>query len=204
MFYINVEKLNTSKETFTFKFNHNNITYISNDNEINGELYTPSNSDIEILKNEYIKWCEKFNQVQNEVFLEDVENLNKYKLIKLGEVKEKSDSFRSQLINKEMFVTSSLGFEVDADKDSQDNVTGQINLLTATKAPTIKFKDKNNVLHDLNLEQLQTLLIEMQTNGANLFNQKWAFEQAINDAQTFDDLNSIDINFKMLKFPFSN
>lgn len=203
MFYINVKELNTSNETFTFKFNHNNITYISNDNEINGELYTPSNSDIEILKNEYIKWCEKFKQVQNEELTNDLTSLEQYKHLKLNEVKEKSDSFRSQLINKEMFITSSLGFEVDADKDSQDNVTGQINLLTATKAPTIKFKDKNNILHDLNLEQLKTLLIEMQTNGANLFNQKWAFEQAINDAQTFDDLNNIDINFKMLKFPFS-
>ena len=118
---------------------------------------------------------------------------------KLNNLKSISDSFRSQLINKEMYITSSLGFIVDADKDSQDNVQGLIDILPNDEL-TIQYRDRNNEMHNLNRSQLETILKEMKLNGVELFNQKWRLESQIENARSESELNQIDLAFQMMDF----
>lgn len=125
--------------------------------------------------------------------------LKMFKNEKLNDIKSISDSFRTQLINKDMYIKSSLGFIVDADKDSQDNVQGLIDILPNDEL-TIQYRDRDNEIHNLNKSQLETILKEMKLNGVELFNQKWGLESQIENARSESELNQIDLTFQMKDF----
>lgn len=199
MLYQNIKQLNLSNETVKFIFNIKGITYISNDKEVWGDGYIPiSDDELTQLLDDYTQWCAEFEQEPNEQLKSDLV-LAKFKEQKQGQVRDKSNQFRETLINKDMFITSSLGFKVDADKDSQDNIQGLIDIV-AVSQQQVPYRDRENQTHMLNLEQLQTLALEMKTNGANLFTQKWQIEDRISKAQTLDALNKIKIEFTMQDF----
>ena len=199
MLYQNIKQLNLSNETVKFIFNIKGITYISNDKEVWGDGYIPiSDDELTQLLDDYTQWCAEFEQEPNEQLKSDLV-LAKFKEQKQGQVRDKSNHFRETLINKDMFITSSLGFKADADKDSQDNIQGLIDIV-AVSQQQVPYRDRENQTHMLNLEQLQTLALEMKTNGANLFTQKWQIEDRISKAQTLDALNKIKIEFTMQDF----
>ena len=95
-----------------------------------------------------------------------------------------------------MFFKSSLGFNVDGDARSRDNLDG----LKAIGIEPVTFRDHDNVDHSLNLADIETLLREARKNVALLYQQKWQIQEAIRKCGTLDELKAVEIVFKMADF----
>ena len=110
---------------------------------------------------------------------------------KLSELKKKSlDALENG------YVDSSLGFKADANTTAVRDLEG----LAIIGADTVMFCDFYNEFHALTKEQVQTLQREVLLNGQNLYAQKWGFRQQINEAETVEAINAIEIHFDMLSF----
>lgn len=122
--------------------------------------------------------------------------LSELKSEKLVELTAITSKFDNQLVNNEMIVKSSLGFSINADLRSQNNIRG----LISVGVEPVNFVDSENVSHSLSIEQLNTLLNECALNGQNLYLQKWQYREQIEQAQTVEDLNKIEFKFEMKDF----
>lgn len=122
--------------------------------------------------------------------------LEELKAEKLSELTKLCHNFDDKLINNDMYVISSLGFKVNADLRSQNNIKG----LIAINADTVNFVDYNNEIHKLKASDLNTLLVECSKNGENLYMQKWAYAEQIKACKTIKELEKIDFDFVMLDF----
>lgn len=94
-------------------------------------------------------------------------------------------------------LTSSLGFEIDANDAANRNVSGLVTLMEAEGAPeSLQFCDYNNEIHTVTLEDLRVMQQEIIANGSALYARKWAFRDAIDVAATAEELNAITISFE--------
>lgn len=118
---------------------------------------------------------------------------------KLNELKSKANAFE-QNVCKDMVINSSIGYLMDGDRRSQANIQGLITVMTAQSLETTPYRCADDVTRNLTKEQLQTVYLECLANGNNLYAQKWALEAAINAAETKEDLDAIEIKFKMMDF----
>ena len=118
---------------------------------------------------------------------------------KLTELKTKANTFE-QNVCKDMVIQSSLGYPMDADRRSQQNVLGQITIMEASQLETIGYRCGDNVTRNFSAAQLKTLYTEMLLNGQHLYNQKWAYEQTISEAESVEAVKEISIDFKMMDF----
>ena len=123
-------------------------------------------------------------------------SLDELKADKLNELTRITSKFDNQLVNNEMIVKSSLGFSINADIRSQNNLRG----LIAVGLEPVNFVDSENISRSLNLEQLNTLLNECALNGQNLYLQKWSYKSQIQQAKTVEELNKIVFKFEMKDF----
>lgn len=127
--------------------------------------------------------------------------LAELKARKLAELSNITDKFEQNKCS-EMYFTSSLGFRVNGDRRSVQNIES---LITIGK-PT-RFKDYDNKLHpdfsvpvpDFSVEKLNILKLEIAENGENLYQQKFAYEYRIQTATTPEELN-FDMVFEMSDF----
>lgn len=122
--------------------------------------------------------------------------IDELKAEKLSELKALCHNFDDRLVNNDMYVISSLGFKINADLRSQNNIKG----LIAINADTVNFVDYNNEIHKLKASDLNTLLVECSKNGENLYMQKWAYAEQIKACKTIAELEKISFDFKMLDF----
>lgn len=121
-------------------------------------------------------------------------SLGELKEQKLNELNSKASQFE-QTENKDMFVTSSLGFKVNADPKAKRNIDTLIEL----QVPT--FRDYDNVIHnDITVQDLETIKREISLNAVNLYNQKWTMESEINSLESVEDIENYEIKFEMLDF----
>lgn len=120
-------------------------------------------------------------------------SLEEFKKDKLNELDQKSSAFE-QTENKEMYVTSSLGFKVNADPKALRN----IDVLISQKVT--QFKVYDNTIKPVTVEELKTIKSEIEQNALNLYHQKWEYEDMVNNANSIEELKQIDIDFKMLDF----
>ena len=123
-------------------------------------------------------------------------NLDELKSEKLAELTAITSKFDNQLVNNEMVINSSLGFKVNADLRSQNNLRG----LIAVSAEPVNFVAADNSVKSLTLEQLSVLLNECTQNAQHLYLLKWQYREQIEQAQTVDELNVIKFNFTMKDF----
>lgn len=120
--------------------------------------------------------------------------LAELKARKLAEISAEAHKF-SQYECGEMYLTSSVGYRINADHKSQDNIRGLIAL-----GQPCAFKDFDNVFHtDTSIEDLNTMLTECYANGASLYQQKFAYEARVNAAKSAEDLY-FDVIFSMADF----
>ena len=126
----------------------------------------------------------------------DEKTLEELKSDKLEELSRITSKFDNQLVNNEMIVKSSLGFSINADLRSQNNIRG----LISVGVEPVNFVDSENVSHSLSIEQLNTLLNECALNSQNLYLQKWSYKSQIEQAKTVEELNKIVFNFEMKDF----
>lgn len=135
-------------------------------------------------------------------FKEDVlpdDLLQTIKSKRLLELTELGRHYDNELVNTDMVINSSLGFKVNADLRSQNNLRGLIDFMTDTE--TASYIDYNNKAHDLSKSQLETLLKELVLNGSNLYKQKWIYSKQIENATNSDDDTLLqEFKFTMLNF----
>ena len=122
--------------------------------------------------------------------------LAEMKGFKLMQVKNATEGFDSKRKDPSMFFKSSLGFNVDGDARSRENLDG----LTFLGSEPVAFRDHDNVDHSLNLADIETLLREARKNVALLYQQKWQIQEAIRKCETLDALKAIEIRFTMADF----
>lgn len=135
-------------------------------------------------------------------FKEDVlpdDLLQTIKSKRLLELTKLGRAYDNELVNNDMVINSSLGFKVNADLRSQNNLRGLIDFMTDTE--TASYIDYNNKAHDLSKSQLETLLKELVLNGSNLYKQKWNYSKQIENATNSDDDTLLqEFKFTMLNF----
>ena len=122
--------------------------------------------------------------------------LAEMKGFKLMQVDNATTGFDAERKDSDMTFKSSLGFVVDGDARSRDNLLGLINI----GQEPVAFRDHDNGDHSLMLEDLKMLLKEAQMNGAMLYQQKWKLQAAIDGAKSVKALKAIDIKFTMADF----
>ena len=123
-------------------------------------------------------------------------SLSELKSEKLSELTAITSKFDNQLVNNEMIINSSLGFSINADLRSQNNLRG----LIAVGIEPVNFVTADNSVKSLSIEQLNTLLNECALNGQSLYLQKWEYKAQIENAQTTEELNKIVFKFEMKDF----
>ena len=100
----------------------------------------------------------------------------------------------NQRVN-DSFLLSSLGFKINSDPRSLENVSALINI-----DKDVEFIDYNNEIHNLSVSELQILLLEIQKNICNLYKQKNILKQNILNCSNISELSEIEIKFEMLDF----
>ena len=122
--------------------------------------------------------------------------LAELKGFKKQQVENATEGFDSKRKDPSMFFKSSLGFNVDGDARSRENLDGLVFL----GSEPVAFRDHDNVDHSLNLADIETLLREARKNVALLYQQKWQIQEAIRKCETLDALKAIEIRFTMADF----
>ena len=128
--------------------------------------------------------------------VEPEKTLDELKSEKLSELTAITSKFDNQLVNTDMIIKSSLGFTINADLRSQNNLRG---LITVGVEP-VNFVTADNSVKSLTLEQLNVLLNETAQNGQHLYLLKWQYREQIKQAKTKEDLNAIKFEFTMKDF----
>lgn len=123
-------------------------------------------------------------------------SLSELKSEKLSELTAITSKFDNQLVNNEMIIKSSLGFTINADLRSQNNLRD----LIAVGVEPVNFVTADNSVKSLTLEQLNVLLNECALNGQSLYLQKWEYKAQIEKAQSKKELKSIELKFTMRDF----
>ena len=122
--------------------------------------------------------------------------LAEMKGFKKQQVENATAGFDAERKDSSMTFKSSLGFVVDGDARSRDNLAGLINI----GVEPVSFRDHDNGDHSLTLDNLKTLLKEAQMNGAMLYQQKWAMQKAIGACKSVKALKAVEIKFTMADF----
>lgn len=125
--------------------------------------------------------------------------LAEMKGFKLMQVKNATEGFDSKRKDPSMFFKSSLGFNVDGDARSRDNLDG----LKAIGIEPVTFRDHDNIDHSLTLANLELLIKEANMNRTQLYQQKWQIQSVIEKCGTLDELRKIEIVFRMADFSHS-
>ena len=123
-----------------------------------------------------------------------VKGLDLLKAEKLAEISAVADAFE-QMKCDTMFVTSSLGFRVNADRRSLQNVENMVSL-----GESQQFKDYDNTFHYLSAEELKVIANEIIINGLNLYSQKFTMQQAVTSATEVEAIANLDLTFNMMDF----
>ena len=122
--------------------------------------------------------------------------LAELKGFKKQQVKNATAGFDAEHKDSGTTFKSILGFTVDGDARSRDNLSGLINI----GVEPVSFRDHDNGDHSLMLEDLKMLLKEAQMNVVMLRQQKWKLQAAIDGAKSLKALKAIEIVFKMADF----
>ena len=128
--------------------------------------------------------------------VEPEKTLDELKASKLSELKSIASQYDNQLVNTDMIINSSLGFAINADLRSQNN----LRCLIAVGVEPVNFVTADNSVQSLSIKQLNVLLNECALNGQSLYLQKWEYKAEIENAQTIEELEKIKFNFVMLGF----
>ena len=129
-------------------------------------------------------------------------DLDELKQMKLGALDGAFNEYRN---SSETFLVSSLGFKTNANVTAFDNVSGLVAQLQYANDlgyydKKIGFMDFDDQLHEIGLQELKTLQVEISANGSNCYAQKWALRNQIQNAQDKQELDAIEIKFEPTDF----
>lgn len=90
---------------------------------------------------------------------------------------------------------SSVGFTIDANERANRDIDGLIKSLEATPEETVLFCAADNSFHEITLDNLKTMQLEVIAYGQQLYTKKWTYREQINHAQTKEEIDKIEIKF---------
>ena len=143
---------------------------------------TPADSDDNVLKND----TNTMGGIGIELTLDE------FKEIAKANLKTFFKQYENELVNSNIHIHSDLGFEINADIRSQNNVRALITLLESSDAKTISYKDYDNENHDLTLDQLKSILFEMCNYVNYIYKKRWESKKKIEDAKSIDEILAIE------------
>ena len=91
---------------------------------------------------------------------------------------------------------SSVGFEIDANETANRDINGLIVVMEARGKETELFRAYDNTFHEVTLDDLKTMLVEISEHGQKLYARKWQLEVSIQAATTAEELDDITITFE--------
>ena len=103
-------------------------------------------------------------------------------------------------INSDATVMSSLGFSIDAGETANRDINGLITVMEATGLTSTQFCDANNEFHVVTLDDCKVMLLEIIQNAQALYQQKWAYRDAIASLKDVEELSNLTIEFTTLSF----
>lgn len=118
--------------------------------------------------------------------------IDEFKEIAKANLKTFFKQYEDKLVNPNIHIHSDLGFEINADIRSQNNVRALITLLESSDAETISYKDYDNKDHDLTLDQLKSILFEMCNYVNYIYKKRWESKKKIEDAKSIDEILAIE------------
>lgn len=90
---------------------------------------------------------------------------------------------------------SSVGFEIDANETANRDINGLIVVMDARGKESELFRAYDNTFHEVTLDDLKTMLVEISEHGQKLYARKWQLEVSIQAAATVEELDTITITF---------
>lgn len=103
-------------------------------------------------------------------------------------------------INSNATVMSSLGFTIDAGDTANRDINGLITVMESTGLTSTQFCDANNEFHVVTLDDCKVMLLEIIQNAQALYQQKWAYRDAIASLEDIEELSNLTIEFTTLSF----
>lgn len=196
-----IETNNQVYEGNSYLFRFNAVEkLVFTDQELSVSPYVCTNGEAALCVKEYQDWCDQFSQPVHSDLIAEVSGLETVKSSLLQYIDAQTAKFEDNL-NKDMYFTSSLGFKVNGDRRTKDNLQDLITFFDLqAKEGKIQYRDYDNQDQTLTKEQLQTLLTEHVTNGQMLYNLKWQLQSKVKSAESLDDLHNITIAFPMMDF----
>lgn len=103
--------------------------------------------------------------------------------------------FKQTRASSDIYVTSSLGFPVNANETAIINIIGLINELEVSGKETVVFRDFNNEFHEVTKDNLKQMQAEIAREGSAFYLLKWQYEENISNATTVKQVKDIQISF---------
>lgn len=98
------------------------------------------------------------------------------------------------------YIKSSCGFTIDANDTANRNIDGLIKVMNAKNTSSEFFRDHDNNHHEVTLQQLETMQVEIIQNGQYLYKQKWDYLNIINSLTDAKDLVNLNFEFEYMEF----
>ena len=170
---------------------HNNSGHIEyKDNSPNMSI---SNEDYETKVKPYVDlWQIEKNRIleeqrKAEEEYNSIENVRARKLNELNLLFEQAETNGT--------LESSVGFTIDANERANRDIDGLIKSLESTPDETVLFCAADNSFHEVTLDNLKTMQLEVIAYGQQLYTKKWQYREQINQAQTKEEIDAIEIKF---------
>lgn len=117
--------------------------------------------------------------------------LEEAKAIKLSELGTAfEEAFRTA------YCHSAIGFDINANETASRNVANLIVAMEASGERFVRFCSCDNTFHEITLDQLKTIQLEIIANVRALYQKKWALREQIDAAETLDDVKAVEIGFE--------
>ena len=133
------------------------------------------------------------NNIEIQDYVIDIEDVRNAKLFEISRI---ADSFEQSKCEG-MYIDSSLGFRINADRRSQQNIEGLIKVLGDNKT---MFKLYDNEFRELDINDLNILIVECIQNGLNLYSQKFALQTQVIGLETIEEIENFEVKFEMSNF----
>lgn len=90
---------------------------------------------------------------------------------------------------------SAVGFEIDANERANRDIQGLITMMESTGSEKTSFCAADNSFHEVSVEQLKTMQLEVIQYGQQIYAKKWQIRTAIEQAADFDAVKAVNISF---------
>jgi len=107
--------------------------------------------------------------------------------------KERELFFKYEDKEPKSVISSSLGFDIDADHKAKDNISSLIEYMKKKEITKEEFRDAHNEFHPVSVADLETIKDEIIEAGLSYYKTKWATQKAIKDAKTSKEVEAVEV-----------